>query len=77
VPGTENVHIGLMIYHKDAEVYVKFDQQFDLTELKKLINSIAYVNTGRDENRLDVVLQAAANDLFTLRGGVRQGNNLK
>ena len=75
VPGVENVHIGLMIYHRDAEVFIKFDQQFDLNELKKLINGISKSDTGQGENRLDVVLQAAANDLFTLRNGIRQGEN--
>lgn len=75
VPGAENVHVGLMVYHKDAEVHIKFDQQFDLNEIKKLINSISKSDTGQGENRLDVVLQAAANDLFTLRNGVRQGEN--
>ena len=75
VLGTDNVHVGLMIYDKDAEVYIKFDQEFDLTELKKLMNSITYVDNERDQNRLDVALEAAATDLFTLRSGVRQGNN--
>ena len=63
-----------MIYHKDADVYIKFDQEFDLTKLKSLVKNIAYNGNGPDENRLDVALQAAASDLFTLRGGVRQGN---
>jgi hypothetical protein len=72
VPGIDNVHVGLMIYHKDADVYVKFNQEFDSTKLKKLMKSIAYNDNGPDENRLDVALQAAASDLFTLRSGVRQ-----
>ncbi|XP_028390676.1 collagen alpha-2(I) chain-like [Dendronephthya gigantea] len=77
VAGAHNVHVGFILYHKDAEVYIKFDQEFDLSELKKLVDTIPYIDTGRNENRLDLALQAAANDLFTLRSGVRQGASKK
>ena len=75
VPGADNVHVGLMVYHKDAEVHIKFDQQYDLNELKKLMNRITKSDSGQGANRLDVVLHAAANDLFTLRNGVRQSKS--
>ena len=73
VPGADNVHVGLMIYHNDAEVFIKFDQEFDPTRLQQTISNVPYIDTGTDQNRLDIALQAAASDLFTLRSGVRQG----
>ena len=55
---------------------IKFDQTHDLQQLKIIINGIPYI-TGGGENRLDLLLQTAANDLFTLRNGLRQGVSKK
>lgn len=76
MPGAENVHLGLIIYHKDAEIHITFGQQYDVTQLRNLVQDIPFINTGGGENRLDKALYAAANDLFTLRSGVRQGTYL-
>lgn len=76
VLGFEKVHVGLLIYHDGAEVHFKFNDEYDLNELKKSLNRLRFVNRDALKNRLDLALNAAANELFTLRNGLRQGTNM-
>ena len=72
VIGPKNVQVALLSYNTDAEILLKFDQEHNLRQLKQIIDDMSYVRRG-SSNRLDILLQTVADDLFTLRNGVRQG----
>ena len=72
VIGAKNVQVGLIVYNNGARVKIQFDETYNLDDLKVKLAKILYVASSRG-NRFDALFQTAANDLFTLRGGMRQG----
>ena len=66
--GPDLTHVGLIEYSSRASLQLRFNELYDEDAIKAKIDAVPHT---RGRTRMDLALEVASRDLFTLRGGMR------
>ena len=66
--GPALTHVGLIEYSRSAKMQFSFTTSYNKEEIKKLVDAVPHT---AGITRIDLALKVAAEELFTLEGGMR------
>ena len=68
--GVQHTHVGVLTFSEDAQVQIRLDDTFNKEELKEKVSAVKYFGY---RTATDDALRVANTDMFSTRGGARQG----